>query len=185
MTLDMVVLPEGHIAAGRFTLRPARRSDAGLIAFYSGDRRVAEGTQSIPHPLPPGAAEGFVARAMACQAGSGKADEDIWVMDGSASGLAEVLGVIGLKRMDRGQSEIAYWVAAAFWNTGLASEAVRALVAANPQKNCTIFAEVFQDNPGSARVLTNCGFEYLGDAESFSVARNALVPTWTYIRKLD
>ncbi len=49
----------------------------------------------------------------------------------------------------------------------------------------TIFAEVFQDNPGSARVLTNCGFEYIGDAESFSVARNARVPTWTYLKKLD
>jgi RimJ/RimL family protein N-acetyltransferase len=111
-------------------------------------------------------------------------------MDGSATGLAEVLGVISLKRMDetrydRGQSEIGYWVAPAFWNAGFASEAVRALVEANPQKNRTIFAEVFQDNAGSARVLTNAGFQYLGDAETFSVARNARVPTWTYIRKLD
>ncbi len=32
--------------------------------------------------------------------------------------------------------------------------------------------------------LTNCGFEYLGDAETFSVARNARVSTWTYIRKM-
>ena len=47
-----------------------------------------------------------------------------------------------------------------------------------------MFASVFQDNPASARVLTNCGFEYLGDAESFSVARGATVPTWTYSRKL-
>ena len=39
-------------------------------------------------------------------------------------------------------------------------------------------------DPGSARVLTNCGFVYLGDAETFSVARNARVPTWTYIRKM-
>jgi RimJ/RimL family protein N-acetyltransferase len=180
MRLDTVALPENYIAAGRFVLRPVRRSDAGLFALYAGDKRVAEGTRSIPHPLPPGAAEGFVARAMA-----GKSDEDIWVMDGAASGLAEVLGVISLKRMDRGQSEIGYWVAPAFWNTGLASEAVRALVEANPQANCAVFAEVFQDNPGSARVLTNCGFEYLGDAESYSVARGALVPTWTYICKLD
>ncbi len=180
MILDKIALPENHIAAGRFVLRPVQKSDAGLFAMYAGDKRVAEGTQSIPHPLPPGAAEAFVQRAM-----SDKTDESIWVMDGAASGLAEVLGVISLKRMDRGQSEIGYWVAPAFWNTGLASEAVRALVAANPQKNCTIFAEVFQDNPGSARVLTNCGFEYLGDAESFSVARGALVPTWTYIKKLD
>ena len=186
MMLDKIAaLPEGAIAAGRFVLRPVRKSDAGLFAMYAGDKRVAEATRSIPHPLPPGAAEAFVTRAM--QAGG---DEDVWVMDGAASGLAEVLGVISLKRMDetkwdRGQSEIGYWVAPAFWNTGFASEAVRALIAANPQGSRTIFAEVFQDNAGSARVLTNAGFQYLGDAETFSVARNARVPTWTYIRKLD
>jgi RimJ/RimL family protein N-acetyltransferase len=185
MVLDMIAPDtEGQIAAGRFILRPVRKSDAGLFAMYAGDKRVAEATHSIPHPLPPGAAEAFVARATA-----GKTDEDIWVMDGAATGLAEVLGVISLKRMDAhrqtgGQSEVRYWVAPAFWNTGIASEAVQALIAANPQKNCTIFAEVFQDNPGSARVLTNTGFQYLGDAETFSVARGALVPTWTYIKKM-
>ncbi len=47
-----------------------------------------------------------------------------------------------------------------------------------------MFAEAFQDNPQSARVLTNAGFQYLGDAESFSVARNARVPTWTYVKRL-
>jgi RimJ/RimL family protein N-acetyltransferase len=106
--------------------------------------------------------------------------------------LAEVLGVINLKRMDQGarggvagQSEISYWVAPAYWKTGIASEAVQAIIKANPQNCRTIFAEVFQDNAGSARVLTNAGFEYLGDAETFSVARGARVPTWTYIRKLD
>ena len=186
MMLDKIAaLPEGASAAGRFVLRPVRKSDAGLFAMYAGDKRVAEATRSIPHPLPPGAAEAFVTRAM--QRGG---DEDVWVMDGAASGLAEVLGVISLKRMDeakynRDQSEIGYWVAPAFWNTGFASEAVRALIGANPQSNRTVFAEVFQDNPGSARVLTNAGFQYLGDAETFSVARNARVPTWTYIRKLD
>lgn len=186
MMLDKIAaLPEGAIAAGRFVLRPVRKSDAGLFAMYAGDKRVAEATRSIPHPLPPGAAEAFVTRAM-----RDGGDEDVWVMDGSSSGLSEVLGVISLKRMDetkwdRGQSEVGYWVAPAFWNTGFASEAVRALIAANPQKNRTVFAEVFQDNPGSARVLTNAGFQYLGDAETFSVARNARVPTWTYIRKLD
>jgi RimJ/RimL family protein N-acetyltransferase len=157
-----------------------RKSDAGLFALYAGDRRVAEATRSIPHPLPPGAAEAFVTRMMA-----GQGPEAAWVMDGSAVGLAEVLGVISLKQMDRGQSEIGYWVAPAFWNAGFASEAVRALVSANPIGSRTIFAEVFQDNPGSARVLTNCGFEYIGDAESFSVARNARVATWTYLKKLD
>ncbi len=179
MILEKIANPV-EIATERFTLRPVRKSDAGLFALYAGDRRVAEATQAIPHPLPPGAAEAFCARAML--AGS---EEDIWVMDGTRSGLPEVLGVISLRMMDRNQSEVAFWVAPAFWNHGIASEAVNALVAANPQKSCTLFAEAFQDNPGSARVLTNAGFQYLGDAESYSVARDANVPTWTYIRKLD
>jgi len=174
------IVAQPVIEADRMILRPLRRSDAGLLELFAGDRRVAEATRSIPHPLPPGATEAYIARSLA----EGRA-EDVWVMDGSAHGLGEVLGVIGLKRMDRGQSEVAYWVAPAFWNTGFASEALRALIAANPQDNRTLFAAVFQDNPGSARVLTNCGFEYLGDAETYSVARDALVPTWTYLRKLD
>lgn len=174
-----IAVGDQGIGAGRFTLRPVRKSDAGLFHLYAGDRRVATATRSIPHPLPPGAAEAFVSRAMK------DGDEDVWVMDGTASGLPEVLGVISLKRMDRGQSEIGYWVAPAFWNGGIASDAVQALLAANPQNCRTIFASVFQDNPGSARVLTNAGFEYIGDAESFSVARGARVPTWTYLRKLS
>jgi RimJ/RimL family protein N-acetyltransferase len=178
MILERIAAPV-EIATERLTLRPVRMSDAGLFALYAGDKRVAEATQGIPHPLPPGAAEVFCARAMA-----DGTDEDVWVMDGTRANLPEVLGVISLKTMDRKQSEVAFWVAPAFWNHGIASEAVQALVAANPQKNCAMFAEAFQDNPGSARVLTNAGFQYLGDAESFSVARGATAPTWTYIRKL-
>ncbi len=181
MTIDMIrgAMPAVTITTPRFVLRAARKSDAGLFSLYAGDRRVATGTRSIPHPLPPGAAEAFIARAM-----SGKGDEEVWVMDGTTSGLPEVLGVISLEKMDRAQSEIGYWVAPAFWNVGIASDAVQALLTANPQACATVFAEVFQDNPGSARVLTNAGFQYLGDAETYSVARAARVPTWTYLRKL-
>ena len=57
------------IATERFTLRPLRASDAGMIAHYTADRRVAEGTRAIPHPLPPGASDSFVARALAVLSG--------------------------------------------------------------------------------------------------------------------
>lgn len=173
------IVVQPTLAAERFVLRPIRKSDAGLIAMYTSDRRVAEQTRSIPHPLPPGATEAFISRALAEDR-----KEDVWVMDGSELGHDEVLGLVSLTRMDGGQSEIKYWVAPAFWNTGYASEAVRAIVEANPHEARTLFAEVFQDNPGSARVLTNCGFEYLGDAEAYSVARGAIAPTWTYLRKM-
>lgn len=179
MTVETAPQAQSIIETDRLTLRPLRKSDVGLLAFYTADRRVAEGTRSIPHPLPPGATEAFIAQAMA-----NKHEEDIWVMDGQRHGSAEVIGLISLKPLDRGQSQIGYWVAPAFWNTGFASEAVQALVRANPHQATTLFAEVFQDNAVSARVLTNCGFQYLGDAEAFAVARGKAVPTWTYIHKI-
>ena len=173
------IVTQDVIETERFVLRPPRKSDMGLIEMYASDPRVARNTQSIPHPVPPGMIEAFLARAMADER-----DEDVWIMDGQKSGGSEVMGLISLTRMDRNQSEVGYWVAPHYWNTGLASDAVQALVEANPMDNATMFASVFQDNPASARVLTHCGFEYLGDAEGFSVARDATVPTWTYSRKL-
>ena len=178
MKLDHI--PEQAVVeTERFDLRPLRKSDMGLIGHYAGDKRVATMTTSIPHPLPPGSAEAFVARAL-----SKDRDEDIWAIDGTKSGGAELMGVISLKPLDRNQSEVGYWVAPVFWNTGLASDAVKALIDANPNADDTMFASVFQDNPASAQVLTHCGFQYLGDAESYSVARDATFATWTYSRKL-
>lgn len=167
------------ISADRFVLRPLKASDVGLISLYASDEKLARATRSIPHPLPPGTVEAMIARNLAPDR-----SEDVWVMDGSISGHAEVLGLISLTRMDRNQSEVFYWVAPAFWNVGFATEAVRTLLASNPHGSEAYFAEAFQDQPGSARVLTNCGFDYLGDAEAFSVARNTVVPTWTYMLKL-
>jgi RimJ/RimL family protein N-acetyltransferase len=164
----------------RMILRAIRRSDAGNLELFGSDERVARMTRTIPHPLPPGAVETLIARSLDESRG-----EDIWVMDGSASGLGEFLGLVALERMDRNQSELGYWVVPAFWNSGLASEAVRGVIDTNPHNDKTMFASVFQDNPASARVLTNAGFQYLGDAETFSVARGSTVPTWTYLKRLD
>jgi len=182
VTTETCVDDQPVVEAEEFVLRPLRDADAGLIRLHAGDARVARMTRSIPHPLPPGAPEEFLRRVRA----PGH-EEDVWAIDATVRGGPELVGLIGLTRMeDRPtQAEIAFWVGHAWWNTGIASRAVQALVAANPLGHEALFATVFQDNPASARVLTNCGFEYLGDAESFSIARGGLVPTWTYSLKLS
>ncbi len=172
-------LDQPVIDAGGFILRPLTAADEAMIELYGSDPRVAKNTIRIPHPTPPGATEAMIARALASDI------EDIWVMDSSADNGPDLMGLITLERLDRNQSEIHYWVAPAFWNTGLASKAVAALLLANPQAAETIFASVFQDNPASAKVLTNQGFAYIGDAETYSVARDTTVPTWTYLCKLS
>ena len=83
VTFDQSVGSVDAIPAGRFVLRPLRASDAGLVALFAGDQRVAEATRSIPHPLPPGAVEAFIARAM-----SGETRGTIWAMDGAAMAMA-------------------------------------------------------------------------------------------------
>jgi RimJ/RimL family protein N-acetyltransferase len=166
------------IETRRFTLRPLRPSDAGLIALHTGDLRVAQMTGTIPHPLPPGATEAYIARTTAPDRG-----EDAWAIDSTKGGGPEVLGVVLLKHSEGGVSELGFWVAPQFWNTGVASEATQALLAANPCGTRVFCASVFQDNSPSARVLTRCGFQYLGDAEGYCVARGAMLPTWTYSLK--
>ena len=176
---DIRTADQAVIATARLSLRPLRRSDEGPIEQHAADRRVAEMTTAIPHPLPPGTTDAFVTRCL-----SGAGSETVWAMDASAGGLGELVGLIGLDAMDRGQAEIGYWVAPVVWNTGLATEALRALMEANPLGHAQVFGKVFQDNPASARVLTNAGFDYISDAEAYCPARGAVLPQWTYIRQM-
>ena len=57
-----------------------RRSDAGIVEFYTKDARVARMTPYILHPLPPSATEAIIARALYSER-----EEDIWVIDGTRS----------------------------------------------------------------------------------------------------
>lgn len=180
MTMERKITVQPTIETDRLLLRPVRMSDIGPIELYTADERVARACRSIPHPLPPGATEAHVTRALTADR-----DRDVWVIERRAPEPDEILGMLSLEHLDRDQEELAYWVAPAFWNAGIASEAVRALIEANPTGAHEIFASVFQDNPASARVLTNAGFAYIGDAEAFSLARGATVPTWTYVRKME
>ncbi|MEO0358450.1 MAG: GNAT family N-acetyltransferase [Pseudomonadota bacterium] len=172
-------LDQAVFETDRLTLRPVRPSDAGLIGIYANDLRVAGPTRSVPHPLPPGAAEAFVEKAQ-------KPDrlEDVWVMDGLKSNLPEVMGVVSLERLDRNQSKLGSWLAPAFWMQGYAREALQHILAANPQNNDAVFAEIFQDNARSAKILTDNGFAYLGEAEAYCVARHKTIDTWTYSKRM-
>lgn len=158
----------------RLILRPLKRSDAGLIALYTGDARVAKMTTSIPHPLPPGSTETFIDGVL-----SGTRPETVWAIDHKGSTAEELIGLIGLGR----SGALGYWLGAPFWHTGFATEAVEAVeaVVAHAQPaHQRLRAEVFQDNLPSARVLTKAGFSYIGDGESYCVARGARVPVWRY-----
>jgi RimJ/RimL family protein N-acetyltransferase len=176
-----VALPEKTVLeTKRFKIRPLNLKDIIKVEMYVRDIRLARSSGTIPHPLTPDFVKDFIEKSM-----SDETSLDAWGIEVEESGSTNLIGVVSLNRLDRSQSEIAYWVIPAIWNTGVATEAVKAFIEVNPQNCKTIFGSVFQDNPASSRVLTNAGFEYIGEAESLSVARSAMVATWTYIKKLD
>lgn len=168
------------LTTARLRLRRLTRADAALIDLYASDARVARMTTSIPHPNPPGSSEAFIARVT-----REGASETVWALDAGEAGENGLIGLISAKAAGEGAAEIGYWVAPAFWNAGYAGEAVEAVVAeARRQGLSALTAQVFQDNVASARVLTRAGFAYVGEGESYSVARGAMTPAFCYRRDL-
>ncbi|MFG2678116.1 GNAT family N-acetyltransferase [Streptomyces sp. NPDC048392] len=82
--------------------------------------------------------------------------------DGDVVGSTAVYG-------DPGQREVTYWVDRAYWGRGVATAALRALLA--EVRDRPLYARAAADNTGSRRVLEKCGFETGPWARGFATAR--------------
>ncbi|MGA5207801.1 GNAT family N-acetyltransferase [Streptomyces variegatus] len=84
--------------------------------------------------------------------------------DGDVVGSAAVYGVPG-------EREVTYWIDRAYWGKGIATVALRALLAEVPER--PLYARAASDNAGSLRVLEKCGFRVVATAQGFAPARGA------------
>ncbi|MEU6675208.1 GNAT family N-acetyltransferase [Streptomyces sp. NPDC046853] len=82
--------------------------------------------------------------------------------DGDVVGSAAVYG-------EPGEREVTYWIDRAYWGRGLATAALRALLAEVPER--PLYARAAADNAGSLRVLEKCGFRVTARASGFAHAR--------------
>ncbi|MFC4501861.1 MULTISPECIES: GNAT family N-acetyltransferase [Streptomyces] len=82
--------------------------------------------------------------------------------DGDVVGHAAVYG-------EPGEREVTYWVDRAYWGRGVATAALRALLAEVPER--PLYARASEDNAGSRRVLEKCGFRVTGHDSGFAHAR--------------
>ena len=64
-----------------------------------------------------------------------------------------------------GDAEIGYWIAKPYWNHGIATEALRAMIdyCFNVKGFLTLWSDFFIDNPASGRVMEKCGFKDTGE----------------------
>ncbi|MET9257034.1 GNAT family N-acetyltransferase [Streptomyces sp. NPDC003717] len=84
--------------------------------------------------------------------------------DGDVVGSAAVYG-------EPGEREVTYWVDRAYWGRGVATAALRGLLAEVPER--PLYARAAADNAGSLRVLAKCGFEVSAADRGFAPARGA------------
>ncbi|MFE5397635.1 GNAT family N-acetyltransferase [Streptomyces sp. NPDC056568] len=86
--------------------------------------------------------------------------------DGDVVGSAAVYG-------EPGEREVTYWIDRAFWGRGVATAALRALLA--EVRDRPLYARAAADNTGSRRVLEKCGFETSARARGFAPARGEVI----------
>ncbi|MEH0422301.1 GNAT family N-acetyltransferase [Streptomyces sp. B21-083] len=86
------------------------------------------------------------------------------LVDGDVVGSAAVYGELGAR-------EVTYWIDRSYWGRGIATAALRALVAEVPDR--PLHARAAADNTGSLRVLEKCGFRVSGHDRGFAQARDA------------
>jgi RimJ/RimL family protein N-acetyltransferase len=77
-------------------------------------------------------------------------------------------GTIGSFRVDD-KLEVTYWVDRTLWGKGIASAALRILLAETDER--PVYARAASDNAGSLRVLEKAGFRRVGVDRGFALGR--------------
>jgi RimJ/RimL family protein N-acetyltransferase len=154
-----------------FTLRPLKKDDASSIAFNANNRKIWEGVRDvIPYPYSEKDAEFFIEYALGAQR------EIINAID--INGKA--VGVIGLHLKEdvfKLNGEIGYWIGVDYQGKGIISKAIDQIVnlAFNEYKLLRVYAEVFSNNPASARVLEKNGFNQEARLKSAVIKDNQII----------
>ena len=151
---------EERIETGRLILRPWRESDAESLFRYACDPDVGPRAGWPPHKD---------------IEESRRVIRDIFTNDRTwAVTLRETDEAIGCMgyyihgesniAIGENDAEIGYWIAKPYWNRGLATEALRAMVdyCFNVKGFLTLWSDFFIDNPASGRVMEKCGFKDTG-----------------------
>lgn len=146
----------------QIALRPVHDSD--LPVFYRQMNDPESLRMAAFTPKDPADRDAFDAHWQRIRASS--AVVRAILADGDVVGSAAVYG-------EPGEREVTYWVDRSHWGRGIATAALRALLAEVPER--PLYARAAEDNAGSRRVLEKCGFRVTARATGYAHARGAQV----------
>ncbi|MFQ5746328.1 MAG: GNAT family N-acetyltransferase [Gemmatimonadota bacterium] len=144
----------------RLALRPFTAEDANDVRRLAGDREIAGGTLTIPHPYGPGVAEAWIATHPEAYL---RGEQVVFAVERRGDGA--LVGSVGLDIAPQHRSaELGYWIGRPYWGSGFGTEAAARVLAfgfADLALN-RISARCFARNPASGRVLEKLGMRHEG-----------------------
>lgn len=147
------------IYSKRFTLRPYRWGDEDSLVENISNENIARSTLRIPYPYEKRDARCWINRNL--QLGRAKNRGEIqFAIDVNGN----VIGGIGLEKMDGHEAEIGYWLGETYWRQGIMTSALDLVTAyAFAELGLgKISAYVFPSNKASMRVLEKAGYQFMG-----------------------
>lgn len=142
----------------RCVIRPFEQGDELSIVRHADNRNVWINLRDhFPHPYTPSHARTWVAEQIRSR------EENQWAIEveGHAAGG---IGLVPRDDVNRLSAEIGYWLGEAYWGRGIMTEAVGAVTgyAFFTRGFVRVFAEVFEWNAASMRVLEKNGYQREG-----------------------
>ena len=167
-----------QLVLDRCIVRPWRLDDAESLARHANNRKIWLALRDLfPRPYTIQDAHEFLQRTIS----EGSAMKFCIEIDGVAVGG---IGVHPGEDVHRHTATMGYWLGEEFWGRGIMTEAVTAvtdLCFENfPLRR--ISAEVFANNPASARVLEKAGFTFEGCLKNDVLKDGELLDSLLYAR---
>ncbi len=165
-----------HLDLPHCRIRSWRAGDESSLSRHADNRKIWLNVRDrFPHPYTVADAEAWVARVAVATPETQFAVE----VDGEAAGG---VGVFLQTDVERFSAELGYWLGEAHWGKGLGTEVVRRFTdyAFDAYELCRLYANVFEWNPGSCRVLEKAGYMLEGRLHSAAVKDGFLLDGLLY-----
>ena len=160
------------------TIRPWRTGDAESLANHANNRKVWLGLRDLfPHPYTIRDAHEFLERAVKDQVTTKFCIE---INNRAVGGM----GIHPGQDVHSHTATLGYWLGEDFWGQGIMTDAVSALTDFWFQNTPVrrISADVFANNPGSARVLEKAGFILEGRLKNCVIKNGELLDSLVYAK---
>jgi RimJ/RimL family protein N-acetyltransferase len=162
----------------RCSIRSWSLDDVSSLVLYANNLNVWRNLRDrFPHPYTTHDAASWIALA---RVASPETHFAIDVVSEAVGGIGLDLNTDVYKR----SAEIGYWLGEPYWGRGIATDAVRALTewAFSNFDLCRLYANVFEGNRASARVLEKTGFTLEGILRKSVTKEGRTMDQWIYAR---